>query len=74
MKMQGHYAYYGLVGNSRSLRNFHRHAERSWRKHLERKNREKGMTWHQFHQILKKYPLPRPKIVHKGKLSEERRT
>ena len=74
MKMQGHYAYYGLVGNFRSLRNFHLQAERSWRKHLERRNREKGMTWHQFRQILKKYPLPRPKIVHMGKLNEERRT
>ena len=73
-KIRGHYAYYGLTGNSQSLSNFHQQIERCWRKHLERRNREKGMTWHRFRQILAHYPLPRPKIVHKCKMSGERRT
>ena len=72
-KIRGHYAYYGLTGNSRSLSNFHHLVERCWRKHLERRNRNREMTWHRFHQILKQYPLPYPKIIHKGRM-EERRT
>lgn len=72
-KVRGHYAYYAITGNSQSLSNFLQQVERTWRKHLERRNREKDMTWKQFHLILKRYPLPRPKIVH-GRLDDKRRT
>ncbi|MCL2117574.1 MAG: hypothetical protein FWH27_04000 [Planctomycetaceae bacterium] len=70
-KVQGHYAYYGYTGNARSLSNFRHEVERCWRKHLERRNRNKDMTWNRFRQILKQHPLPFPKIVHKGKLNED---
>ena len=73
-KVRGHYAYYGITGNNRSLSNFRHEVERCWRKHLERRNRNKDMTWNRFRQILKQHPLPFPKIVHKGKLNEERGT
>lgn len=72
-KVRGHYAYYAITGNSQSLSNFLQQVERTWRKHLERRNREKDMTWKQFHLILKRYPLPRPKIVH-GRSDDKRRT
>ena len=63
-KVRGHYAYYGITGNVRSLAKFHCEVERSWRLWLTRRNRERSMTWDEFRRLLQSYPLPRRRIVH----------
>jgi RNA-directed DNA polymerase len=63
-KLQGHYGYYGISGNSRSLRGFYRQALRSWRKWLNRRSRNSDMPWDRFNRLLKRYPLPQPRIMH----------
>jgi len=64
-KLQGHYAYYGITGNSRALSAFHWHAERIWRKWLDSRSQKAKMTWKQFtRRLLKHHPLPKPRIVH----------
>ena len=63
-KVKGHYAYYGITGNSRALRAFIFQVGRYWRKWLNRRNSERNMTWEKFNLLLKRYPLPAPKIVH----------
>lgn len=64
-KLQGHYNYYGIIGNIHSLRKFHRAVERLWRKWLDRRDRKRGtMTWDRFHKLIKCYKLPLPRIVH----------
>ena len=63
-KVRGHYAYYGITGNSRSLGWFLHLVERSWKYRINRRNCEKCNTWKEFRRILERYPLPRPKIVH----------
>jgi len=40
LKLNGHYAYYGITGNSRSLRELHHQVRRLWRKWLSRRNRD----------------------------------
>jgi hypothetical protein len=35
---------------------------RAWRKWLDRRNRERRMTWEKFERLEKQYPLPLPKI------------
>ena len=65
-KLRGHYAYYGVTGNGRMLRNFRHEARRAWRKWLSRRNRERKMTWEKFERLEKRYPLPLPKIYHQG--------
>ncbi len=65
-KLRGHYAYYGVPGNGRMLRNFRHEARRAWRKWLSRRNRERKMTWEKFERLEKRYPLPLPKIYHRG--------
>jgi RNA-directed DNA polymerase len=66
-KVRGHYAYYGVTGNGRMLNNFRHEARRVWRKWLNRRNRERKMTWAKFERLEQRYPLPLPKIYHSGR-------
>ena len=69
-KVRGHYGYYGITGNSRSLGKFLHRVHRSWQRWLNRRNRKRNLTWEKFNALLKRFSLPTPKIVHsvfKGK-------
>lgn len=61
-KLRGHYGYYGITGNSKSLSSLHHWAKRTWRKWLSRRSRTSNLTWERFNLLLKQYPLPNPKI------------
>lgn len=63
-KVRGHYAYYGITNNARSLRGFLEAVERAWRKWLDRRNSRREMVWDRFARLLQRYPLPPPRIVH----------
>lgn len=63
-KLEGHYAYYGILGNMRSLDAFHRQVTRIWRQWLNRRSQKARMHWERFNRLLVRYPLPRPRIVH----------
>ena len=62
-KLQGHYAYYGVTGNSRALGYFYEKVKRIWHQWLSRRN-SRGISWERMGVLLKAYPLPRPRIVH----------
>ncbi|MDQ2949804.1 MAG: group II intron reverse transcriptase/maturase [Acidobacteriota bacterium] len=61
--LQGHYQYYGLRSNARSLAKFFQGVRSLWRKWLGRRSRSTAVSWGKFEKILKKYPLPRPRIT-----------
>jgi hypothetical protein len=63
-KVRGHYAYYGITNNGRALQGFLEAVKRCWRKWLDRRNRQSEMIWDRFNRLLKRYPLPPPRIVH----------
>lgn len=63
-KLQGHYAYYGITGNSRALSRFCREVERAWRKWLGRRSSKAHSSWAKFGPLLARYPLAPPRIVH----------
>jgi len=56
-KLRGHYAYYGVTGNSGALSRFRWEVDRRWRKWLNRRNRERSMTWQAYQRLIKRYPL-----------------
>jgi group II intron reverse transcriptase/maturase len=62
--LRGHYAYYGITGNSRSLGNFRHQASRVWHFVLARRSQRRRMSWERFNQLLQVFPLPAPRIVH----------
>jgi RNA-directed DNA polymerase len=63
-KVRGHYAYYGITNNVRSLGRFLEAVQRVWRQWLDRRNRRREMVWARFARLLQRYPLPPPRIVH----------
>jgi RNA-directed DNA polymerase len=63
-KLQGHDAYYGITGNSLMLERLRHEVKRVWRFWLDRRSQRARMTWERFHQLLKWFPLPQPRIVH----------
>jgi group II intron reverse transcriptase/maturase len=63
-KVRGHYAYYGITGNARALSWFLCAVHRAWRKWLDRRNRNREMTWDRFNRLLVRYRIPPPRIVH----------
>ena len=63
-KLRGHFAYYGLTGNSYALTQFRTAVVRSWRKWLNRRNRERSLDWDLFNRLLERYPLPPVRVVH----------
>lgn len=60
--LRGHYAYYGIAGNFRSLQKVHRAVERYWHKMLCSRSWAGHITWAAFHQIKRVYPILRPKL------------
>lgn len=65
MKIGGHYAYYGITGNMHQLSKYTQQARRIWRKWLERRTRAKSLPWSRFVALLARYPLPKPRIIHR---------
>jgi group II intron reverse transcriptase/maturase len=63
-KLRGHFAYYGITGNSRALSLFRTGVVRRWRFWLNRRNRERSLDWGLFNRLLQRYPLPQTKVVH----------
>ena len=62
-KLRGHYQYYGRRTNYRALRQFYQRVCRIWREWLSRRTRGKPLTWERFEEMLRQYPLLRPRIT-----------
>ncbi len=62
--MRGHFAYYGVGGNSRRLRWFANQVGRIWRKWLSRRDRQGWLRWDRFNEMLRRNPLPAAQIIH----------
>jgi RNA-directed DNA polymerase len=62
-RLVGHYNYFGVNGNIRSLKMLVHEAEHFWRKWLRRRSQRTRLTWKHFKAtILRAFPLPLPKI------------
>jgi RNA-directed DNA polymerase len=60
--LRGHYAYYGLAGNWRSLHRVYRFVERYWHQMLCSRSWAARLTWEVFHRLRDLFPLQRPTI------------
>ena len=65
-KLRGHYAYYGITGNSLALSRFR--TEFHWicicRKWLGRRSWSGRMSWERLSRLLITYPFPKARVVH----------
>jgi len=60
--LRGHYAYYGMGGNLRTLHRLHRSCERIWRRMLSSRSQRGKVTWEKFHKIKQSFPLRQPRL------------
>jgi RNA-directed DNA polymerase len=63
-QFRGYLAYFGITDNCQRLQRLRHLAERTWREALARRTREPRLGWVAFARILRRFPLPRVKIVH----------
>jgi hypothetical protein len=61
-RIQGHFNYFGVSGNGRSLAALIMAAERSWYTWLRKRSQRTRLTWKRFASLLEAYPLPMPLI------------
>ena len=69
--MRGHYAYFGISGNSRRIRWYARQVVRTWQKWLSRRGHGNRLHWGRFTAFLKRHPLPAARIVHRYTTASE---
>jgi group II intron reverse transcriptase/maturase len=63
-KLRGHYAYYGITFNFKSLERFFMRIRDIWFKWLNRRSDKRSLYRWQYLRYLRLHPLPYPKIVH----------
>lgn len=63
-KLSGHFQYYGVSGNFRSISRFYHLTIRLVFKWLNRRSQKKSFNWEMFEKYLKRHELPSPKIHH----------
>jgi hypothetical protein len=61
--LQGHIQYYGVSGNTRSLRQYRQQVEWLLFKWLNRRSQCRSCTWQKFAEAMKHF-IPRTRIVH----------
>jgi group II intron reverse transcriptase/maturase len=62
-RIQGHFNYFGVNGNHRSLKCLDHQARRAWYKWLRRRSQRVRLTWERFCDLLRTFPLPTPRVV-----------
>ncbi len=63
-KLRGHFEYYGVSGNSPSIKKFYSLSLKLVHKWLNRRSQKKSMSWSKLYIYLSLYPLPEPRIKH----------
>jgi group II intron reverse transcriptase/maturase len=61
--LRGHFAYFGIRGNSLRLGHLSYRVRRCWRKWLSRRSRKRALPWAAFRRLLARFPLPSPILV-----------
>jgi len=60
----GHFSYYGLTGNGKTINVYREEVRRIWHYWLQRRSQRRCLTWDRFARLHKRFPLPPPKVVH----------
>jgi group II intron reverse transcriptase/maturase len=62
-RVQGHFNYFAVNGNTHSLQQVVYKVERTWHKWLNRRSQRSRLSWKRFQDLLRDFPLPRPRIT-----------
>jgi group II intron reverse transcriptase/maturase len=62
-RLRGHFNYFGVNGNYTSMMRLVESTGRSWYKWLRRRSQRTRLNWERFSDMLRWWPLPRPRIT-----------
>lgn len=62
-KLRGHYNYYGVTDNYRGILRFGQSVCRLLFRWFNRRGRRRCLNWEKFNEFLKRFPLPKPRIL-----------
>ena len=62
LKLRGHYQYYGVTDNYRGIDRFYREIKKLLYKWLNRRSQRRSYTSAAFDELLKHFPLPKPRV------------
>jgi RNA-directed DNA polymerase len=62
VKLNGYYRYYGITDTSKALNRFAYEVNKMLYKWLNKRSQRKSFEWSKFEKLIKKYPLPQPRI------------
>ena len=65
-KYRGYFNYYGIIGNSKGLREFYRTSLKILYKWMNRRSQRKSFNWEEFNKKMKWYGLIKPTVVESG--------
>ena len=60
--LRGHFNYYGIAGNARTLHAFWQFTQREWKHSLSKRSQKGRLTWEQLKALIVQYPLVTPRI------------
>lgn len=63
-RINGYYQYYAVSDNFKSIQNFYHILTRLIYRWINKRSQKRSMTWDEFNTYLKRYPLPKPRIIH----------
>ena len=61
-KLRGHYNYYGVTDNQSGIERFAKEVRMLLHKWLNRRGKRSCLNWAKFNEMLKRYPLPEPRV------------
>jgi group II intron reverse transcriptase/maturase len=61
-RIRGHCCYFGVNDNQKSLSKLVYWATKAWYKWLNRRSQRARLNWERFQDLLKDYPLPKPRV------------
>lgn len=63
-KLQGHYNYYGISSNSKSINNYYHRTRKLVFKWMNERSQKQSFSWEEFSHYIKRYPLPKPALAY----------
>jgi len=61
-RIRGHFGYFGVNENHKSLKSLVYWSKRAWHKWLNRRSQRSRLNWKRFLDLYKDYPFPNPKV------------
>lgn len=61
--LRGHFNYYGIAGNTKSIVRIYRFAEKYWKTILGKRSWKGVITWEKYDQLLQVFPILKPKLA-----------